>query len=82
MAVLTIRNLDDELKARLRRLAAAHGRSMEEEARQILKQRLSVAEEASAGLGSRLHAQFKAAGLTEVVVTRAPEPPRAADFSE
>jgi len=35
MAVLTIRNLDDELKARLRRLAASHGRSMEEEARQI-----------------------------------------------
>ena len=37
MASITIRKLDDRVKARLRLLAARHGRSMEEEAREILK---------------------------------------------
>ena len=34
MASITVRNLDDELKQRLRLRAAQHGRSMEEEVRQ------------------------------------------------
>jgi plasmid stability protein len=38
MATLTIRNLDDSLKERLRVRAASHGHSMEEEVRVILKQ--------------------------------------------
>ncbi len=38
MASITIRNLEDELKRRLRMRAAEHGRSMEEEAREILRQ--------------------------------------------
>jgi len=37
MATITIRRLDEALKARLRVRAARQGRSMEEEARQILK---------------------------------------------
>ena len=40
MATMTIRNLDDELKARLRVRAAQHGKSMEEEARTILRDAL------------------------------------------
>ncbi|WP_158430194.1 FitA-like ribbon-helix-helix domain-containing protein [Nocardia cyriacigeorgica] len=36
MAAITIRDLDDDVKERLRRRAAAHGRSMEAEARAIL----------------------------------------------
>ena len=36
MASITIRNIDDELKARLRLQAARHEVSMEEEARRIL----------------------------------------------
>lgn len=36
MATLTIRKLDDSVKAKLRVRAAEHGRSMEEEAREIL----------------------------------------------
>ena len=38
MASITIRKLDDRLKRRLRICAAEHGRSMEEEVRQILRQ--------------------------------------------
>lgn len=41
MATMTIRNLDDDLKARLRMRAARHGHSMEEEARTILRSALS-----------------------------------------
>lgn len=37
MASITIRQLDDAVKARLRIRAAGHGRSMEHEAREILK---------------------------------------------
>ena len=38
MASITIRKLDDEVKARLRIRAAGNGRSMEEEARLILRE--------------------------------------------
>ena len=41
MASMTIRDIDDDLKARLRIQAAKHGRSMEEEARDILRSALS-----------------------------------------
>ena len=42
MASMTIRNLDEKLKARLRVQAARHGRSMEDEARDILRSALST----------------------------------------
>ena len=38
MAGITIRNLDDDVKTRLRVRAAEHHRSMEEEARLILRE--------------------------------------------
>ena len=41
MARLTIRNLDDDIKQRLRIQAAEHGRSMEEEVRAILRSALT-----------------------------------------
>ncbi|CAG4911159.1 FitA-like ribbon-helix-helix domain-containing protein [Paraburkholderia saeva] len=42
MASMTIRNIDEQLKARLRIAAAQHGRSMEDEARDILRIALST----------------------------------------
>jgi plasmid stability protein len=41
MASLHVRNLDDELVARLKRRAARHGRSAEAEHREILRQALA-----------------------------------------
>jgi plasmid stability protein len=63
MAQLVVRNLDDRLKERLRRSAAAHGRSMEEEARLILHRALPATAlpnepESHLGLGSKIHALF------------------------
>jgi antitoxin FitA len=40
MASITIRKLDDRLKSQLKHRAAQHGRSMEEEARVILRESL------------------------------------------
>ena len=42
MASITIRRLDDSVLAKLRVRAASHGRSMEEEAREILKAGLAA----------------------------------------
>lgn len=64
MATLTIRDLDDVLKQRLR-IRAAHGnRSMEEEVRQILRAALMPQSQPEAGLAQRVRARF--AGLGDV----------------
>ena len=47
MASITIRNLDEEIKTKLRVQAAHNNRSMEEEARIILRQALSPPESVS-----------------------------------
>jgi antitoxin FitA len=47
MASLTIRQLDDTVKAKLRVRAAEHGKSMEEEAREILRDALAPASTAT-----------------------------------
>jgi plasmid stability protein len=41
VASITIRNLEEAIKARLRVAAARHGRSMEEEVRHILRESLA-----------------------------------------
>jgi plasmid stability protein len=77
MATLTIRGLDDETKARLRVSAARHGRSMEAEVRSILEEALPP-QQASGGLGSRIHARFAEVGGVELDLPRRSEMPRAA----
>jgi antitoxin FitA len=47
MGSLHVRNLDDELIARLKRRAARHGRSTEAEHREILRQALATEVEPS-----------------------------------
>jgi plasmid stability protein len=66
MASITIRNLDEGTKARLRVRAARHGRSMEEEARTLL--RTAVAEEPAGGgnLAEAIHARFRRLGGVEL----------------
>lgn len=57
MASLSVRNLEDDILARLKRRAARHGRSAEAEAREILAQALSG--EAERGFGE-LAAELRA----------------------
>ena len=64
MGGLTIRNLDDALKRRLRVRAAEHGRSMEEEVREILRH--AVGRPAAGDLGRAIHERFAAIGGVEL----------------
>ena len=77
MASITIRNLDDEVKTRLRVRAAEHHRSMEEEARQILRAAVGKPT-APANLGEAIHRRFAALGGVEFDLPpreAMPEPP-------
>lgn len=80
MANITIRNLDDALKGRLRMAAARHGHSMEEEVRVILRQALAPAEETK-GLGSRIRQRFTEDSAVLEIAPRT-ESPRPATFEE
>ena len=79
IATLTIRNLDDAVRDRLRQRAAEHGHSMEEEVRQILRQVVKPADKAasSEGLGSRIHNHFARLGGAELELPSRSDTPKA-----
>ncbi len=64
MAQVIVRHLEEEVKVRLKRRAEPHGRSMEEEVRQILRNAARDERRPSAKLGSRIAARFGKVGLT------------------
>lgn len=66
MASMTIRNLDDSLKQRLRLRAASHGRSMEDEVRDILKIALSAEEVRPANLALSIRSRMAPLGGVEL----------------
>lgn len=79
MASITIRNLDDETKERLRVRAAHCRRSMEEEARNILRKALAEKSTSSPNLAAAVHNRFAALGGVELEIpAREPmrDPPR------
>lgn len=77
MASITICNLDDGIKQRVRMRAAGHGRSMEQ-ARDILRQAMGRAS-APANLGQPIHRRFASLGGADLNLPPRepmPEPPR------
>ena len=79
MASITIRNLDNDIKVRLRVRAAEHGRSMEEEARILLREAISPEPSAEQNLARAIRARFASVGGVELnLPPREPprEPPR------
>ncbi|HSV58168.1 MAG TPA: plasmid stabilization protein [Variovorax sp.] len=68
MGTLTIRNLDDSLKSRLRLRAAVRNRSMEEEARQILRTALQEPAKPTPDLASRIRARFAPLGDVQLSI--------------
>ncbi len=66
MASITIRNLDEGLKSRLRVQAAVHGRSMEDEARDILRSALNQEAQSPKNLGTAIHELFAPLGGFEM----------------
>lgn len=81
MASILIRNLEDSIKTKLRVRAAHNNRSMEDEARSILRAVLSEeTAAASSNLADSIHNRFKSLGGLELQLpTRAPirKPPQA-----
>jgi plasmid stability protein len=82
MATLTIRQLDDNTKTRLRVRAAHHGRSMEEEAREILRSALRSSPSARENLADAIRRRFAAFGGFELKLPRRDAVRHPPEFSE
>jgi plasmid stability protein len=65
VAQILVRNLDDRLKVRLRHRARKNGRSMEGEAREILRNALRQKDTPEVGFGTATAALFRDCGLKE-----------------
>ena len=81
MASITIRNLDEQTKARLRVRAAHHKRSMEEEARNILRAALTEDTITPRNLAEAIRRRFQPFGGVDLrLPAREPmrEPPKPA----
>jgi len=63
VAQFTVRQLEEDVKARLKRRAARAGRSMEEEVRHILRNAVKQGNTVAPRLGSRMAARFAKTGL-------------------
>ena len=63
MAQLIVRNIENAVKVRLQRRARRHGRSMEEEARDILRNAVNDEEIPTAGLCTEISSLFNKVGL-------------------
>jgi len=79
MASITIRDLDDAVKRKLRLRAAQHGRSMEEEARTILRTALSESSVEPTNLYAAIRRRIEPLGGVELDIPpreKSREPPR------
>jgi plasmid stability protein len=63
MAQLVVRNIENSVKDQLQRRAKRHGRSMEEEVRDILRNAVHEERGSSRGLGTEIAELFSKAGL-------------------
>ncbi|MDX2153202.1 MAG: hypothetical protein SFV54_20830 [Bryobacteraceae bacterium] len=81
MAQLVVRNIEERVKAALQRRARRHGRSMEQEVREILRN-AAIDEEPSRGLGTAISAMFAKGGLLHDIPELRGQPVRAAKFDE
>ncbi len=63
MAQFVVRNIENEVKARLQRRAKRHGRNMEEEVREILRDAVKEDDSPTGGLGTEIARLFAKVGL-------------------
>jgi plasmid stability protein len=62
MPQILIPQLDDDTKSKLQRLARQHGRSTEEEVREILRNAVRTVDDPPRRLGSRIAARHRPVG--------------------
>ena len=65
MAQILVRDIEDDIKERLQQRAVRHGRSMEAEVRDILRNAANEEDQPPGDLGSEMAALFKGIGLRE-----------------
>jgi plasmid stability protein len=65
---MTIRDIDEKLKAKLRVQAARHGRSMEDEARDILRTALSLERARTGGLVESIRSRIEPFGGSDLEI--------------
>jgi plasmid stability protein len=82
MATLTIRQLDEKIKTRLRVRAAHHGRSMEEEAREILRSALVAQPNLKDNLADIVRRRFAPLGGVELELPPRDPIRKPPDFAE
>ena len=82
MAQIIVRGLDETVKERLKRRAAKHGRSMEEEVRAILRSAARDSGRPASALGTRMAARFTDAGLAAELPELRGQTVRPVDFSK
>jgi plasmid stability protein len=82
MAQFIVRDLEDEVKARLKRRAERHGRSMEEEVRSILRNAAKEENRPLPNLGSRIAARFAKTGFTNDLPELHGQAPRPAELGK
>jgi plasmid stability protein len=63
MAQFVVRNIEVEVKTRLQRRATRHGRSMEEEVRDILRDAVKEEDSSAGGLGTGISSLFEKVGF-------------------
>jgi antitoxin FitA len=80
MAQLIVRNLDEAVKRKLKRRAAQHNRSMEEEVRDILRNAVKDDGRARKGLGTAIAERFRGLGITEEIQELRGYPVKPADL--
>lgn len=77
MARIVVSSLEDEVKERLRQRARRHGKSTEEEVRDILEPL-----QREVGLGSRIASRFHKIGLVRAIPELLGQPARPASLDE
>jgi plasmid stability protein len=82
MAQLLVRNLEDDVKMRLQRRARRHGRSTEEEVREILRNAVKDEGAKRKPLGTRLRERFAGIGFEDELPELRGEIARPAKFEE
>jgi len=80
MAQFVVRKLENSVKAGLQRRAKRHGRSMEEEVRDILRDAVKEEETPAGGLGTEIAALFSKVGLAAEIPELRGHAIRAAEF--
>ena len=80
MAQIIVRNIEEDVKMRIKHLAQRNGHSVEEEVRQILRKAAQETRKPDTPLGTRIAARFAGCGFDVEIPEMRGQPVRATKF--